>query len=439
MIKISQDNAINLILVISAIVNPIILLFSAELFLFALFIETILVATLLSGIGNKLFLGVFFLTQYSGVSFLSLKLYDIYITVFFITTLLFFNSKKIIRAVSKKTFIYFLLLFFIAFLSAFWTSFPDKFVHEIIRYILCIICVFLFLYHKINPQKILIILTGLAISNIILGLFVVKFFNIVAFESVLYKINSYPLDKEFRISGFFSDPNKYYLFFCIILLIGNYLYSKSSKKNKGQFVLLEILCLVGLILSFSRTAFIIVIGYLLLRWLKSSIDRIFAKEVYKILFYTFFLGVLLFSSIIINVFDDFLRDFTILIGREESLRYSASLSESNRVRAWRHAWEIIKENPFLGNGISSWEYEFFYPTHNTFVGLTLDIGLLGLLFFLAVTRKILGRLHHYYVLCLIILPFLTLDIQTYRLLYITIAILEIQNHESMYIRASSVQ
>ncbi len=132
---------------------------------------------------------------------------------------------------------------------------------------------------------------------------------------------------------------------------------------------------------------------------------------------------MIFPNAIIGLADKFIYMITVLIGREESLIYSSSISESSRIMSWGVALESVSKNPIFGNGLYSWPEYYYMPPHNTFICIIQDTGIIGVLLFLVLSIYGIRNLPIHVALILLLIPMMTFDLQNYRLLYLVIAIL----------------
>jgi O-antigen ligase len=82
---------------------------------------------------------------------------------------------------------------------------------------------------------------------------------------------------------------------------------------------------------------------------------------------------------------------------ERLLSTGSELSEgtlNERSIIWQYAFEVWQQHPIIGQGIGSFrriinEYNINLTAHNSFVGITVEQGVIGLLFYLAVLLVII--------------------------------------------------
>ena len=155
--------------------------------------------------------------------------------------------------------------------------------------------------------------------------------------------------------------------------------------------------LAGLHVTFTRAAYLaltvqaILAGILLLRkrrWLLSSV----------IFLVIFFIGLeyiekkMILGQEKLNKMPS-LEEYLRMPPEEIQKRYSADVGAGHRLAMWKTAVEKISENPFYPHGYSRFLFgktvrtdknkHFIYPqVHNTFIGITFELGVQGLMVFL---------------------------------------------------------
>jgi len=438
----------NIIISVFALSNALFLPFFKEVTALIVLLQCLFLL-FFSKLRNDYFILIYlFAFMYFGVSVFGLKIYDIIFIVFIGLKLFsakFYHNRIIDSLKGNRKYLY---VFGIALLLR--LVFPSEVplnlqVLELVRYLFCLLILIFIVPESIGLEKLYSSVTILSLLNILSGIviFIYHQKGLIGSEytGFFLDVDLFDPAKESRLAGFFSDPNKYYLFFSYLYLIVLYKVGQSKKSIN----LLLILTIVGLVISLSRIALLISVVYLLLLLFDG---RVSSNGIKKLFYLSIISAVILFIitlPLMIEHYDQWVNDITVLLGREESLRYSPSLTESNRVKAWGLAIESIKESPFLGGGLGLWNSFFSMPPHNTFLSILLDIGIMGLLLFYLLFYPLWKQWFKPHVLVLLILPMLTLDLQNLRLLFVLLIFVIDHNktnfriNESIDFRTGSVR
>ena len=256
------------------------------------------------------------------------------------------------------------------------------------RFISYIFIYFLIKYELNNKKQI----------NIFLKCYIFITFILSSFGIVQY-FTGFGLDKAFkqaielggsiRIASTLFNPNAYgaYLVLIIFPIIMLSIYEK-EKNKKIVYILLSILLISNLLLTYSRNA---VLGFaigLLVLTLIYSIKLIFAFGGFGILI-----------CFIPSVFQRF--------------KGMASLSQDDpRVKLWKTALKMIKDHPILGVGNGNFvtrynqyiykykdlQYYYYrsYPSHNSYLKVESELGIIGIVSFLGILATALFRIKKLY-------------------------------------------
>ncbi|UOQ87012.1 O-antigen ligase family protein [Gracilibacillus salinarum] len=419
---------VNLYLILTAIINPLLAFAQPDLLIISVFLEFIILFTQKD---NKIFnlWKIFILSSiYFGVSILGIKLYDIVLIIIVLSSLL--GTLKSKMKLKKSIFIKHIeIYYFIIYLTCiliYQNSNSQEFM-EYTRYIMSFLIVIIFAYSNLSVEyvkKLIKFTPVVAVKNFISGVLIFILSNVKGHElstnSSWMNFKTHYNQGELRLVGFYSDPNKYYLFFIVtFLLIEMYKNALNTKLEHEKII--KTFLIVGIISSFSRTAIIIVILLVFTEILKLFIPQKFQKL--KVVFY-WLLALLFFLSIdiLMEFMNKLLYNLTIVMGRESSLIYSSSIEESSRIIASKIALGSIKQNMFFGNGFFTWNELYYMPPHNTFIFILQDIGIVGLLLYFICIMSIRYYLRIEIIIALLILPSITLDLQNFRLLYFVLAL-----------------
>lgn len=205
--------------------------------------------------------------------------------------------------------------------------------------------------------------------------------SVAQYSSLLVNIGG---ETILRATAFFPDPHVASFFFGISLFLALGLFLSEGKK---RWLLACFLFLVADLLTFSRGGYLgLIVGgslFLYFNWkviwpmLKPSVVGVFLT------------GLLL----------------SALFGQPMLARFGSSFSLSDtssieRLSLWEKALESIAERPWGGAGLGGYvatvlptaDYRLPYYVHNLFLDIAVELGLVGLLFFLTLIGAIFAQL-----------------------------------------------
>lgn len=181
-----------------------------------------------------------------------------------------------------------------------------------------------------------------------------------------------------RASGVFPDPHIFSLFVALAVPFSLVLiFESTTQKMKHSWNFVFVLLLAGVFLSFSRGAYMALLGGgSIFLWLSGIFQHPHFYQKKKFFIPIFLLLLLLFTS---PIGARFLSSFS---GEDGS--------NKERLRLWQEAVLHISERPFLGVGLGNYSllvhpeaaYRDPIYVHNLFLDLAVEIGLVGLFFFL---------------------------------------------------------
>jgi len=196
---------------------------------------------------------------------------------------------------------------------------------------------------------------------------------------------------------FFKDHTRYGA--VIAMLLPMSLYLLSTKKRRGLAIGLIAILLLGLVLSYTRAAWVSLIGAMAFAFvLKFRIS--FGKIVFLVVFGT---GVLLFSwsSIVMSLEKNSQDSSSTLSKHVESVsNISTDASNLERINRWNCAIRMFKERPIMGWGPGTYAFQYapfqrsgektiistnqgdLGNAHSEFLGPLAESGILGMLSFL---------------------------------------------------------
>ena len=303
----------------------------------------------------------------------------------------------------KKTDIWLGLFFLIVGLSLIASQNIGLSVYQLIKLAEFIL---LFLYIKYNFEflqikKILNILVASGVFQALLA--IVQFFNqsslgIKHFEAGIYNANIPGVATFFvngakfiRAYGTTPHPNvlAIFLLLAIFCIYGLFLMNKKSKLLNILYITCFMLCVLGLLVTFSRAVILVFVAVSLLFFLITFLK--FKKLKSKTI------GLFLLFTVVCCL-------FIVMFWSEISARFSAisptEQAVSLRIYYNDIAISVIKEKPFLGLGLGNFvwylfnNYQFkqfwlYQPVHNLYLLIASEAGVFGLIVFLIFIGKIL--------------------------------------------------
>lgn len=392
---------------------PFIYLISPYFVLIPIFMICLIYKYIL-GIKNESAFSIIFLfvTLFSGIAFLGIRLYD-WAIIFGVIELLLSGQRIKIRLD--------VLAFFCAVLLVFLFNYHDYSIIAVARYFFSL----MLLVILINKKKLFptdgTLFYDIIISCIYFAITIFLFTQMGLLHNIdggFVTTNVYIFNKEIRMNGFFSDPNKYMSFVFILIFV----IERFWKQRKYDF---KILCSsIAAILSLSRTAVLVLILFFVGKnILHTRKYQVLLKSLVIILGGVFILLVIVFPDSISQFGNDFFTWSSELLGREQTLKQNQSLSDDNRVLIWTSSMYFISQSPLLGHGWLSFKDLLPYPTHNTILSLLLDGGVFALGNFVFLFRELLFNRYWPIIFPLIIIPLVTLDLSDYRMEFFLLGVL----------------
>ncbi|HEY8890142.1 MAG TPA: O-antigen ligase family protein [Clostridium sp.] len=296
--------------------------------------------------------------------------------------------KGIINFFTDKLSIFMAILLVMMLVSTSYAVDKKLALSESARFMSYIFMYFLIKYELNKKKQINVVLNCYIFTSFILSCIgIVQYFTGFALDDSFKKAND--LGGGIRIAATLFNPNAYgaYLILIIFPVIMLSIYEK-KKKKKIVYILLSILVISNLLMTFSRNAVLgFVIGLLVLT-LIYSIKLIFALGGFGILI-----------CFIPSVFQRF--------------KGMAILSKDDpRVKLWETALKMIKDHPIRGVGNGNYvtryndyimkykelQYYYYrsYPSHNSYLKVQSELGIIGIVSFLGILATALFRVNKLY-------------------------------------------
>lgn len=400
-------------------VTPICFMFNAYLFVAVIFVAGIALSMNVQGRGNKLIVLILYTTLFSGVSVAGFRPYDLIILPAAVYLVI---KKRSISGIPIR-----LAPFFVVIIFGLFNNMSTDSLMEAIRYLTCIILFLEIRTERYDLTDCCSEMIAITISNMFYAVSVFMMISSGHFSNytsglVTSNVFKYSLT-ELRLNAFFSDPNKYMAFCFALIFIAMAFVEKGHKRN-----ILIVLTSIASVITLSRTALIVIAVFIGLRIL------VILRKKTKVGFYaalfvmmTIALIAIFFPEWIDSVVNELYVMASRLMGRERQLELSSTVQGDNRTRIWKMAIDLIGDKPLLGHGWMSNEWLLPYPTHNTFLAILLDGGILALTAYIIMFVPMIKSKRWDLTLSCVLVPSAMLDLQNYRMWFLILGLLVCRN------------
>lgn len=305
----------------------------------------------------------------------------------------FWKKRKIesptikLKLTKDRIFLIFLLLFSIyTLISSCWAINFDIAYQQALHIMEAILLFLMLLTGPLGTKEIIKYFTAGAVVQGLLGIyqfstqstFSFKWLGIVshpAWEAGTSIISNQIDGRWLRAYGGFSHPNILGGYLALTLVIIFIFFIKQKTKLTGYHGLIITILVSALFLTFSRSAWLAFIIFLLAILLLSFKNK--EKNIIQLSYFTSAL-ILMFCVIY----------FPLIQTRFSQNTVNEIRSTTERITGYREAWKIFKANPLLGVGIGNytlasynlnknlpgWDYQ---PVHNIYLLLLAELGLIG--------------------------------------------------------------
>lgn len=187
----------------------------------------------------------------------------------------------------------------------------------------------------------------------------------------------YNEDSRVTIAGMQPNALGSFITQCLPVLLA---FALLTKKIAGRLIYfaLILICVAGLMFTYSRGAYLsAMISILVITFLagRKSFIKVIAGSLVVFFFISIFFG---YGHIIpVSVKERF-----DMLGDKE--KREQDFSVQTRERIWKIAKEYISQSPIYGYGYNAKQYLLPLDTHNTYLNVLLDMGILGLTSFLLI-------------------------------------------------------
>lgn len=201
---------------------------------------------------------------------------------------------------------------------------------------------------------------------LVLGVVGVAYFYVSSLKWMNLEHFSYRVRDSFYGLFLYLGPNHYGAFFThmLFVLTGLFLFLKSKWSKLGLALILGML-IYCIMYSFSRGAYLALIG--------GFIVMALVKE-----------RILLVLGIVFLLFWKSLVPVSVVERVTMTKTADGQLEESaaDRVMLWQRAFDMFKESPLIGKGYNTFEFAGYKDTHNYYLKMLAEQGLMGLAAFL---------------------------------------------------------
>lgn len=293
------------------------------------------------------------------------RLSKLIMLVFFLAMIVKILSRGVI--ILGKSLIAPLMFMIITALSCLWASYQDaallRMESQVQFYVLFLFSYILFVNQNADLKK---YLDAVYISGFVLLLYTLY----------RYGLNSFLLGMQLgeRMGGEFSNENIFGMVFSQAILVGFYYFIKTKNRSRKVFYLISIAAFTFFALSSgSKKAFLMIfVGVLAICFLEYGF-----RKLWKVLFIGGLAVVILLLLLrlpVFSVIQDRLMSF--FVGE-----YNAS--DAYRVKLIDAGWELFKEKPIFGYGISNFSRVSGLGSyaHNNFIEVAVSTGIVGFVFY----------------------------------------------------------
>jgi len=302
--------------------------------------------------------------------------YIIFVFIFFSRL---FITKELPRKIERFDILLFIMIVMM-FLSAFYSIDPAMTIKRAGTFLLLYISVFWVIYPEIHSKK---------DAEKTINLLLYATFVPYSISMILVFFPDISLHGD-RFMGYFLNPNTIGILTGIILPLVLW---KTICKNKLWAKILLVFVLLSLFLSGSRSGLLgSVIGggyYIFMTKKKYRIPTVFLSLLIIIVMFTF-------GDIIQRQLGSYLRISGLFRGTTE-----LNIVSSGRVEKWKTMVSLIKKRPLLGYGFGTEDLLFRHfglkfetpglYAHNTFLGMAVQMGVLGFILFFSPLFYLLFR------------------------------------------------
>ena len=410
------------------------------LFIFSLVALVLLIFAWIKNLFLKMIFLYLFSASLFGLSFGGIKLFDIIVIFSFIYLCISHNMKVIITNYINW-FYFFMVYVFFSFMILSFIDHANEFllIQELFRFIMAIFTLLTFsqkCFSTINNKTIVWIVNYigfvLLLQIIVMSICQSHFgspsnLNFGPLSVNVFDYNNSPISSmnEERVSAFFSDPNKLMCFFFLLLLL-------KKSITTSQLELHDIIFLSGALLTGARTAFVVVLIYLIICTTRQSFKFCEPLGASFLAIVTILVGLYIYIKdisvgILIN---NFFRKVLSFAVREQTLKTDSNVQSDSRIIIWKIAQQYIFKKPIFGNGILSESILLPYPTHNTIIQLILDYGVIGFaIYVVAIMKIIMKHINIVDWILLLLIPSLVLDLANYNCIFFVFAIILCKNRK----------
>lgn len=272
-------------------------------------------------------------------------------------------------------------------IAYFYTPSPKEGYEVLYDFItVCIICLFTVNYVD-NEDRLYFILDAFIVGGLCLCIYGYSLYGSSVFNEVVSSTYIVRVGTELGNANTVGMSYAYAVLFSLFMLING----KGRRAKNILYVLTILVCSVFTLLTGSKKAFLLLgLGVVVIFFLKKEYRYAFLKKSLLVLFGIGLLAILI--NMVRNV--EMFRTINLRLDELILLFTSGSGNESDSVRVSliKGGLEVFGSYPILGRGTAASYYYFGAYTHNNYVEILMDTGIVGFIVFYSSYAGILFRL-----------------------------------------------
>lgn len=299
----------------------------------------------------------------------------------------------LIKSVKYNYFITSMVLYFAVLIIAFFYTPAQAEAVGILYdfFTVCIICFFVINYLD-SEERFYFILNAFIVGGLCLCVYTFSFYGFSVFDEVVGGNSIVRVGSEAGNVNFLGMAYAYSALFSLFFLINRVSCDAKYKRLRSiLYIIAIIICSVFALLTGSKKAFILLsTGIFILFFLKKGNDYAVFK---KILFGVFAMGIIVLIFNVIQNMEMFrainqrLNELVLLLTSG-----SGSDSDNYRLSLAKQGLDIFSLNPLLGSGTGASRHYFGTYSHNNYVEILMNTGIIGFVVFYSSNVNILFRL-----------------------------------------------
>lgn len=243
------------------------------------------------------------------------------------------------------------------------------------RYFTSVILIWMIINIVETKQDIRIVLHGYILSGIILALYMYAY----------YGIRTLLVYGE-RLGGELGNQNSIGIT-CASAIIFSIIYlSYNHDRTRWLYLLPIVICLPACLFTGSRKSILLIALCILIYFLSQNREK---GQTQRVLFLVLFLIVIWYTIVNIPAFSVIYERFDSLLSLFGRNNMQLDTGSENRVRYITEGWKAFLESPMWGNGFCYSYYKWGVYSHNNYVELLMNNGLIGFLLYYSIHLRLI--------------------------------------------------